>query len=248
MATGQNSFECFDSSEKQFLTRANSSSCRRRSPCIRLCRTAEWPPLIPSSRLKLPVLPRKCKFSSDSLSFEWSVFESAERASERARGRGKGSHVNIYRTATHVREWAGKNTSRRAWETKRRRKAYVVPVAGSAAVHVILAAFVPIDHLLFMIDRFVPRLGLLTQRIGDLLPGLLVDDRELVPAVVVEKWHDRLGHLRSIDNQTSERECKLKSMTHLRVGRLCASERWNRWRFIVGTFLFERRTQSLECL
>lgn len=66
--------EANGSAQKSLLTRANSSSCRQRSPCIRLCRTAEWPPLIPSCRPKLPVLPRICKFAFDSSFAEWSGF------------------------------------------------------------------------------------------------------------------------------------------------------------------------------
>lgn len=72
---------------------------------------------------------------------------------------------------------------------------YIVPVARSAAFQIVLAALVAIDHLLLVIDRLARVLGLITQRVGHLLPCLLVDDREFVPAVVVEKRHHRLGHL-----------------------------------------------------
>lgn len=71
-----------------------------------------------------------------------------------------------------------------------RKKAYIVPIARSAAVEIVFAALVTIDHLPRMIDRFVGRSRLLLERFGHLAPGLLVDDGELLPAVVVEKRHN----------------------------------------------------------
>lgn len=70
-----------------------------------------------------------------------------------------------------------------------RRETYVEPVAWSAAVHRVFAAFVAIHHRPLVVHRLVPRLGLLNQRVGHLLPSFLEDDRELVPAVVVEERH-----------------------------------------------------------
>lgn len=63
---------------------------------------------------------------------------------------------------------------------------YIVPIGGGpTAIHVILAALVTMDHLLLMIDRLIVCLGLLTQRLGDSFPCLLVDYRKLIPAIVV---------------------------------------------------------------
>lgn len=101
---------------------------------------------------------------------------------------------------------------------EKKKKAYIVPVARSAAVHAILTALVSINHLLFMIDCLVPWLGLLTQRIGHLLPGLLVDDGELVPSVVVEERHHWFGHLkRATSKREANKETKTKKKSIVRL-------------------------------
>lgn len=111
---------------------------------------------------------------------------------------------------------------------------YVEPVAGPTAVHRELAALVPVHDRLDMIDRFVRLDGLRLQVLGHIQPSLLVDDRELVPAVIVEERQHRLGHLKkSIEKGRKKivfianRSDSTRGVTHLSIWRLGASKRWD---------------------
>jgi hypothetical protein len=64
---------------------------------------------------------------------------------------------------------------------------YRIPVTTATAFHGIFTALVVVDHLLAMINGHVFLPGLLLKRFGHRIPGLLMNDGELLPAVVVEE-------------------------------------------------------------